>query len=119
MLRRPLNPIHDVFNDGFLEYGRNVPIRERGKQVGSTFAGEGVLAFQLMSARDEDYQLAGTLGATLDLKIKTRFPPHFKDVKRSKLAAVIDKTQYDIFRVDWDSKQNYLFFLLQEVGPIE
>ncbi|GAF63648.1 hypothetical protein BTS2_0539 [Bacillus sp. TS-2] len=119
MQRRQQKPIHEVFNDGYLEYGRSIIERERGKQVGSTFSGEGVLAYQLMSAREEDYSLAGALNATLDLKIKTRFPPHFKSIRRSNLAAVIDKTEYDVIRVDWDSKKNYLFFLLQEVRPIE
>ncbi|WP_346207617.1 phage head closure protein [Caldifermentibacillus hisashii] len=111
-----LKPLHETFNDGFLLYGYDTTKRENGKRVGEEFTQEGKLAFKLMSARDQDYQLVGALNATLDLKVKTLFPPRFRSIKKTKMKCVIDDVKYDVINVDWDSDKRYLYFYLQEVG---
>ncbi|WP_088036850.1 phage head-tail adapter protein [Evansella clarkii] len=116
MKRRIQKPIHEVFNDGFLEYGLNeVQRNERGKRIGEKFSYIGTLAFKLMDAREEDYQLAHAMGATLDLKLKTHFPPSFRTKAKSRLACKIEGSNFDVIKVDWDSGRRYLYFYLQEV----
>lgn len=114
-----MKPIHQTFNDGFLKYGRKATSRnDRGKRVGDVFQQEGVLAFHLLNARDSDYQFAGVMGSSLDLKIKTLYPPSFRKVNKNDLICVIDKVEYDVIKVDADNDKRYLFFYLQEVGVI-
>jgi hypothetical protein len=119
MLRQIAKPLHEVFNDGFLFYGYDTTQRVNGKKVGEEFTQEGKLAFQLMSARDQDLQLAGSMNAKLDLKVKTLFPPSFRKVTKSNLKCVIDSVKYDVIHVDWDTDKRYLFFYLQEVGVVK
>jgi len=56
------------------------------------------------------------MGASLDLKVKTRLPPSFKNVKKTSLKAKIENLVYDVITVDWDNDKRYLYFYLQEVG---
>jgi hypothetical protein len=69
-----------------------------------------------MSCRDSDYQMAGLMGASLDLKVKTLYPPSFRNINKSKLKVIVSGVEYDVIKVDSDSAKNYLFFYLQEVG---
>lgn len=117
MKRRIERPIHQVFNDGFLRYGRIKTIRnEARKKIGEKFSEEGKLAFQLMSAREEDFRRVGIMGYSLDKKVKTWFPPAFKNVRKNDLKAVIENIEYDVIDVDRDNNKRYLYFYLQEVG---
>ncbi|WBX80126.1 phage head closure protein [Virgibacillus salarius] len=117
MQRRLQKPIHEVFNDGFLRYGRRKTKRDEArKRIGEEFVEEGKLAFRLLNAREEDYRFAGVMGASLDLKVKTRYPPSFKNVRKSNLKSVIDGIEYDVIDVDRDNDKRYLYFYLQEVG---
>jgi hypothetical protein len=110
-------PLHQTFNDGFLQYGYSKTGRsDRGKRIGGQFQKEGVLAYHLMNARDEDYRLAGFLGVSLDLKVMTRFPPSFSNISKSKLVCMIGDKEYDVIKVDNDNDKRYLYFYLQEVG---
>jgi len=111
-----LKPLHEVFNDGFLIYGHDTTKREKGKRVGEVFNPEGKLAFKLLSAREQDYDLAGSKGSTLDLKVKTLYPPSFRNVKKTNLKCLIDSVKYEVIHVDWDNDKRYLYFYLQEVG---
>ncbi|MBP3951129.1 head-tail adaptor protein [Bacillus suaedae] len=107
----------ETFNDGFLEYGRNVTRRtEKGKRAGKEFIPEGKLAFRLMNARDSDYMFAGSMGSSLDLKIKTRFPPSFLNISKSDMLCVIDNNEFEVIKVDHDREKRYLYFYLQKVG---
>ncbi|WP_229683040.1 phage head-tail adapter protein [Virgibacillus oceani] len=119
MKRKIQKPVHEVFNDGFLIYGRTKTKRDSsGKRIGEKFNAEGKLAYKLMSARAEDHDMAGSIGASLDKKVKTRFPPGFRKVKMTSLKARMDTFEYDVINVDWDSGKRYLYFYLQEVGEI-
>jgi SPP1 family predicted phage head-tail adaptor len=110
----------ETFNDGFLQYGRKVTKRsETGKRIGEVFQPEGKLAFKEMSCRDSDYQLAGLMGVSLDLKVKTPYPPFFRNINKSKLNVVIEGVEYDVIKADSDANKNYLYFYLQEVGVID
>ncbi len=119
MQRQIQKPLHDTFNDGFLQYGhRTINRNTKGKRVGESFNSEGKLAFQLMNARDEDYEFAGLMDSRLDIKVKALFPPTFRKVRKSNLKCVIDLIEYDVLKVDWDRSRRYLYFYLQEVGEI-
>jgi hypothetical protein len=114
-----LKPYRETFNDGFLSYGHKLTQRSStGKRIGESFTAEGKLAFKEMSCRDSDYQLAGILGASLDLKVKTLYPPSFRNVNKNKFKVVIKNVEYDVIKVDSDSDKIYLYFYLQEVGGI-
>lgn len=115
--RRIQKPVHEVFNDGFLQYGYDTTQRNgRGKRIGEVFSSKGKLAFQELSARDEDLILASSMGASLDLKIKTRYPPSFRNISISNLKCIIEKEKYDAIKVDRDKNKRYLYFYLQKVG---
>lgn len=115
--RRIQKPIHEVFNDGFLEYGHDVTQRVDGKRVGGNFVAKGRLAYQEMSARDQDYHFAGSMGSTLDLKVKTYLPPDFKDITKTNLKCAINNVKYDVIKADHDNQ--YLYFYLQKVGVLD
>ncbi|WLR44477.1 phage head closure protein (plasmid) [Bacillus carboniphilus] len=120
MLRKIEKPIHDNFNDGFLFYGHKKTKRSStGKRLGEEFNSQGKLGFEEMSYREADFRKAGILGATLDLKVKTRYPPSFKNVDKSKLTVVIDSNEYDVIHVDSNREKSLLFFYLQKVGVID
>lgn len=114
--RRIQKPVHEVFNDGFLEYGHDVTERVDGKRVGGNFTPKGKLAYQELSARDQDYEMAGFSNSTLDLKVKTYLPPSFRNITKTNLKCVIDNVKYDVIKSDSDKK--YLFFYLQKVGVL-
>lgn len=110
----------DALNDGFIQYGTKETKRsEKGKRIGDTFLPQGRLAYQEMSARDEDYQLAQIMSKSLDIKIKTLYPPSLRNVKKSKLTIVINNIEYEVIKCDADRARNYLYFYLQEAGAIE
>ena len=120
MKRRIQKPIHETFNDGFIIIGETkIERSETGKRIGETFSPLIDLAFSIKSAREEDYDFAHALGASLDLKIKTRLPPDFKTIRKSKFSGYIDEQFFDVIKVDWDSSKRYLYFYLQEVKSDE
>lgn len=118
MKRQIQKPLHEVFNDGFLVYGKESTQRDKGKKIGESFAPEGKLAFKLMSAREEDYQLAMAMSATLDLKVKTMRPPSFQTLSKANLKCIIDGIKYDVIQMDGDAGKRYLYFYLQNVGVV-
>lgn len=114
-----MQPKHQTFNDGFLQYGHNLTNRSStGKRIGESFIPKGKLAYHIMSARDEDYKYAGMMGASLDLKIMTRLPPSFRNINKSKLKVRIGNVEYDVLKTDRDKNGRNLYFYLQEVGVI-
>ena len=109
-----VKPYRETFNDGFLSYGHKQTQRSTtGKRIGEAFTEEGKLAFKEMSCRDQDYHMAGIMGASLDRKVKTRYPPSFRAINKNKLKVVINNIEYDVITVDSDGM--YLYFYLQEV----
>jgi hypothetical protein len=112
-----VKPYRETFNDGFLSYGHKQTQRSAtGKRIGEAFTEEGKLAFKEMSCRDQDYHMAGIMGASLDRKVKTLYPPSFRTINKNKLKVVISNIEYDVITVDSDGM--YLYFYLQEVGAI-
>ncbi|KZR58360.1 hypothetical protein [Pseudobacillus badius] len=107
----------ETFNDGFLQYGYKQTKRsETGKRLGEIFTAEGRLAFKEVTCRDQDYQMAGIMSASLDLKVKTLYPPSFRRINKSKLKVVIDEKEFDVIKADPDNSKRYLHFYLQKVG---
>lgn len=107
----------ETFNDGILEYGHKQTKRsETGKRLGEKFTAEGKLAFKEVSCRDQDYQMAGIMSASLDMKVKTFYPTSFRNINKSKLQVVIEGKEFDVIKSDPDNSKRYLYFYLQEVG---
>ncbi|MEY9972268.1 hypothetical protein ABH966_002642 [Lysinibacillus sp. RC46] len=112
--------IRDVLNDGFIQYGVKETERSpKGKRIGEKFVPMGRLAYQQMSCRDEDYEMAKVLSAVLSLKIRTLCPPSLRKFDKSKLKVIVDGNEYDVIKVDSDREKMYLYFYLQEVGAHE
>ncbi|MED3795877.1 phage head-tail adapter protein [Lysinibacillus capsici] len=112
--------IRDVLNDGFIQYGTKETERSpKGKRIGEKFVPMGKLAYQEMSCRDEDYEMAKVLSAVLSLKIRTLCPPQLRKFSKNKLKVVVDGTEYDVIKADSDREKMYLYFYLQEVGTHE
>lgn len=111
---------HEVLNDGFIQYGVNKTERsEKGTRTGSAFKSLGTLAYKEMSCRDEDYKLAEVMSSTLDIKIRTLYPPNLRNANKNKLKIMLNGTTYDVIKVDTDREKMYLYFYLQEVGERE
>jgi SPP1 family predicted phage head-tail adaptor len=112
-----LKQYRETFNDGFLEYGHKQTKRtEKGKRIGELFVSAGKLAFKELSARESDFQLAGIMSASLDLKVKTLYPPAFRTINKSKLKVIISTVEYDVIKVDSNNQKSHLYFYLQKVG---
>ena len=112
---------HNALNDGFLIYGTDETIQSaKGKNIGETFKRMGRLAYQEMSARDEDYEMAQNINSSvLNLKVRTLCPPSLWKGNRSNLKVIIDNMKYDVIKADSDREKRYLYFYLQEVGIYE
>lgn len=108
--------VRETLNDGYLQYGHRKTVRTDGKRTGTTFEAEGKLAFKEISIREEDYQVANLNTTTLSLKLKTLYPPFFRNIRKNKLKVLIDRVEYDVLKVDPDYGKNFLYFYLQEVG---
>ena len=107
----------ETFNDGFLYYGHRVTNRSASKKkIGDTFTEEGKLAFRELSSRESDYQMAELNGAKLDIKLKTPYPPSFRNINKNKLVVIIKNEEFDVIKTDIDKSKLYLFFYLQRVG---
>jgi hypothetical protein len=107
----------EVFNDGLLKYGHKVTQRsETGKRIGDVFNAEGQLYYRELSYRESDYKLANTMGTSLDLKVKTLYPPSFRRINKNKLIVSINGMEYEVIKVDHDQSKLYLYFYLAKVG---
>ena len=112
--------IRESLNDGILFYGHNTTKRSAtGKNIGTEFKQEGKLHYQEMSHREQDYRLVDALTSTLDLKVKTYYPPDFKNIQKTDLIVRIGSIQYEVIRADPDKERVYLFLYLQKVGEID
>lgn len=111
--------VRKIFNDGFLEFGSRKTIRTAGKKTGTEFISEGRLAFNELSVREQDYQLADLATSRIDLKVETLFPPFFKKIRKTKMKVLIDGVEFDVIKVDADYDKNFLYFYLQEVGEVK
>lgn len=107
----------ETFNDGVLSFGRRVTQRSAtGKKIGEAFVEEGRLFYREMSHREADYRLVDALDSSLDIKVKTLYPPTFRKIDRSKLVIRIGNDEYETIQVDSDATKSYLYFYLQRVG---
>lgn len=107
-----------TFNDGVLIYGARKTNRINGKRTGTIFQEEGKLAFNELSIREQDYEMADINTSRLDLKVETMYPPFFKRRRKTKYVIMIDDVEYDVIKIDSDYGKNYLYFYLQEVGEV-
>ncbi|TGB04693.1 phage head closure protein [Halobacillus salinus] len=120
MKRKIPKPLHEVYNDGFLVYGRHETLRSPTRKViGKEFVEKGKLAYQLMSIREEDYSMAETMGSSVDVKVKTPFPPLFLRWKKSDLVIRIGAEEYEVISVDYDRSKRNLFFYLRQIGSFK
>src|SRR5699024_5141231 len=110
--------VRKTFNDGYLEFGQRKTIRTKGKKTGTEFRSDGKLAFNELSVREQDYQLADLSTSRIDLKVETLYPPFFKKTRKTKMKVLIDGTEFDVIKVDSDYNKNFLYFYLQEVGDV-
>lgn len=96
---------HPVYRDGVLEYGEVTAIYDSArKKIGESFNILEKLMFEKMSVREQDYVLANSLGKTLDLKVKVPLRNLGTDKKIK-----IDNKIYDIYRIDNDDFNTYLY----------
>ena len=114
---------HDPFNDGYMEFGkRQTKFSSTMKNIGSEFVSQGHFAYSEMSAREQDYSMVDSLGGTLDLKLKTMYPPHFENLQHSDLTSLLVKakeTLFEVVKVDKDRHKGNLFWYLQKVGEVQ
>lgn len=112
--------IRETLNDGVLFFGRNETLRSpTGKNIGKKFVQEGFLHYGEKSHRERDYRLADALSSTLDLKVKTYYPPNFKNVQKTDLVVRIGSTEFEVIQADPDETKTYLYFYLQKVGEVD
>ncbi|WP_244913442.1 phage head closure protein [Heyndrickxia sporothermodurans] len=105
--------IREVFNDGLLKYGAYKTIRSDSRKViGKQFEEQGRLFYKELSVRDRDYLDFGSMGSTLDMKVKTPMPPSLRKIDKDNLIVQIDGDDYTIITTDRDS--NYLYFYLHK-----
>lgn len=111
--------IRETLNDGVLFYGRNETQRSpTGKNIGTKFIQEGFLHYSEKSNRERDYRLVDALSSTLDLKVKTYYPPNFKNIQKTDLVVRIGTTEFEVIQADPDETKTYLYFYLQKVGEV-
>ncbi|GIN86974.1 head-tail adaptor protein [Heyndrickxia sporothermodurans] len=103
----------ETFNDGILKYGSYKTSRsESRKVIGKKFEEHGRLFYNEMSVRDSDYLKFGSMGSTLDMKVKTPMPPSLRKIDKASLIVKIDGVDYTIIEADRD--KNYLYFYLHK-----
>ena len=111
--------IRETLNDGVLFYGRNETLRSgTGKNIGTKFIQQGFLHFNEKSHRERDYRLVDALSSTLDLKVKTHYPPDLRNVQKNDLVVRIGTTEYEVIQADPDETKTHLYFYLQKVGEV-
>ncbi len=99
---------HEVYNDGVLEYGFMSPIYDKSnKKIGETFTTNSLYCFAELSKRNEDLELANSLGYSLDKKVKI---PIRKISPNAKVK--IEDEIYDIYKIDSDKLSTYLYLKL-------
>lgn len=105
--------IREVFNDGVLLYGKYKTLRSDSRKViGKEFIKEGHLYYKEMSVRDSDYLKFGSMGSTLNMKVKTLMPPSLRRIDKASLIVRIDGDDFTI--IDTDRDKNYLYFYLHK-----
>lgn len=112
-----MKKIRKKYTDGYLVYGTMKTKRSATKKrIGEKFEGIGTFAFRELSKREQDYQLSEIQSASLDVKVATPFPIHFKKHAKANLKVVIDSTTFDVIRVDTSEQLQEIYWYLQEVG---
>ncbi|WP_301357776.1 hypothetical protein [Enterococcus spodopteracolus] len=105
----------ETFNDGVLFYGINKALySDKRKKIGVEFELKGRLFYKLMYARDSDYQMCRSLGAVLEIKLKTLKPRNFNQLDMTKLIIMINDKRFEVIKTDHDA--NYLYFYLTKTG---
>ncbi|MFL0507123.1 phage head closure protein [Ureibacillus sp. 179-F W5.1 NHS] len=111
--------LRETFNDGILIYGQNkTKLSNTKKQIGKEFIQEGTLAFSELSAREQDYSFVDAMSRTLDLKLKTMYPPVLRGKLSNDYTVRIDNVEYNTVKIDRDSNNPYLYWYLQRVGVV-
>lgn len=115
-LIRDSNRPPEQFNDGLLQYGVIEIERENGKKIGEKFNRVGKLYFNRMTIRQSDYDLQeGATSQGIDLKVKTYF---VKDVSKDAHQVLIGDTKFNIYQIDADNDDKYLYWYLSKEGRL-
>lgn len=115
-LIRDSNRPPEQFNDGLLQYGVIETERENGKKIGEKFNRVGKLYFNRMTIRQSDYDLQeGATSQGIDLKVKTYF---VKDVSKDAHQVLIGDTKFNIYQIDADNDDKYLYWYLSKEGRL-
>lgn len=110
---------HHTYNDGMLYYGKVKTIREEKtrEKIGEKIEEEGKVPFSRATIRENDNQIAESLGYTIDVKVKV---PHFENETDCKVKINEEflnnneEEVYDIIKKDIGTdKQIYIY--LQKV----
>lgn len=110
-----MDRIRETFNDGILEYGHEEDIlSDKKKRIGKDFVSSGKLFFKEMYARDADHQMCNSLGATLELKLKTLAPSSFRKKDLTNYVCIVNGQKYEVIKADYD--KNYIYFYLTKTG---
>lgn len=113
-----MDRVRETFTDGVLVYGHyTTKLSAKKKVIGKEFVKEGKLFFRELYARESDFLTCSSMGAVLEVKLKTLFPPVFRKVNKTDLVVKIDETEYEVIKAD-DSDKHYIYFFLAKSGGI-
>ncbi len=105
-----------VYRDGYVSFVRplksnvssfSAPMNTRSED---DTVGVVTLAYDRMTARQQDLDFAYSRNRTLDLKIRCPYHPHVSVL----LQAIIGNTLYDVYEVDPDVNNMRMFVYMQE-----
>ena len=102
----------EMLNDGLLEFGVIETKRVNGKKTGQMFRPVYPLYFNRQTVRQSDIEIADATGQTIDLKVKTLY---VKGVSKGSHKVKIDNAFYDIYLIDSDPDNKYLYWYLSKV----
>lgn len=105
-----------LFNDGKLDYGEVIPIRDEGtrKMTGESFNSLGSLFFSLESIRQGDFDQYGNKNQAVDLKLSTYFSLDIEKAHKIK----IDNELYEITAIDPDKEKINMYWYLAKLGRL-
>lgn len=105
----------EKFTDGILRFGVIKTKRYQGKKIGEEFQETGHLFFNKMSVRQSDYELLAGTDQNIDLKVKTFF---ILGVSKESHKVQINNEEYDIYMLDSDADDKYLYWYLTKAGRL-
>lgn len=109
MIRRSINT-EEVLNDGLLEYGTVIVVRDAKKNIVSRdFVAAGTLYYKNMEIRQQDFAIHGGIGQEINKKVKT----YLISNAESGIKVRINGDIYDITSAD--DSGNYRYWYLTRI----